>query len=110
MKRLALLALLLALLIPGAPSPDAAAATSTPVLKWAYAGCFASWCQTGWYASPAVADLDNDGQAEVIWGAYDLVVLNGNNGDITRTTSLGLLVGGVDTYQRFVSKKLSGIE
>jgi hypothetical protein len=49
-------------------------------LKWQYGGCFTSWCETGWYASPAVADLDNNGQAEVIWGGYDLVVLNGNNG------------------------------
>ena len=34
----------------------------TPVLKWQRGGCFASWCQTGWYSSPAVADLDGDGQ------------------------------------------------
>src|SRR5688572_18047199 len=56
------------------------AAVNAPVLKWQRGGCFASWCQTGWYASPAVADLDRDGQAEVIWGAYDLVVLNGSTG------------------------------
>ncbi|MGH9887399.1 MAG: FG-GAP-like repeat-containing protein, partial [bacterium] len=39
-----------------------------------------SFCQTGWYSSPAVADLDNDGQPEVIYGSYDLVVLNGMTG------------------------------
>ena len=51
-----------------------------PVLKWQKGGCFSSWCQTGWYASPAVADIDNDGQQEILWGAYDLVALNGSNG------------------------------
>lgn len=53
-----------------------------PVLKWQKGGCFSSWCETGWYASPAVADIDNDGQQEILWGAYDLVALNGNNGNV----------------------------
>jgi hypothetical protein len=60
--------------------PDATLAIGAPVLKWQRGGCFASWCQTGWYASPAVADLDKDGQPEVIWGSYDVVVLNGATG------------------------------
>lgn len=29
-----------------------------------------NWCETGWYASPAVADLDKDGRQEVLWGGY----------------------------------------
>lgn len=53
-----------------------------PTLKWQHGGCFTSWCQTGWYASPAVADIDNDSQAEVLWGSYDLVALNGSNGNL----------------------------
>jgi len=53
-----------------------------PVLKWAYGGCFPSWCQTGWYASPGVADLDGDTNPEVIWGAYDVVALNGTDGSL----------------------------
>jgi FG-GAP-like repeat/S-layer homology domain len=61
------------------PAP-ALAQSGPPVLKWQRGGCFASWCQTGWYASPAVADLDGDGRPEVIWGAYDLVVLDGLTG------------------------------
>jgi len=60
--------------------PDAIAAIGAPVLKWQRGSCFASWCQTGWYASPAVADLDKDGQPEVIWGSYDVVALNGATG------------------------------
>ena len=52
---------------------------NTPVLKWQQGGC-GSFCQTGWYSSPAVKDLDGDGTAEVIWGSYDVVVLNGATG------------------------------
>ncbi len=48
MNRLALIALLLALVAPASATPPrAAAAPAAPTLKWAYAGCFASWCQTG---------------------------------------------------------------
>jgi hypothetical protein len=57
-------------------------ALAAPALKWQRGGCFASWCQTGWYASPAVADLDGDGRAEVIWGSYDVVALNGEDGSL----------------------------
>jgi hypothetical protein len=60
-------------------APASAQPIAAPVLKWAYAGC-TSWCQTGWYASPAVADLDNDGQPEVIWGSYNLFVVDGATG------------------------------
>lgn len=56
------------------------AAVGTPVLKWQRAGCYSSWCQTGWYASPAVADLDSDGQPEVIWAAYSIFVVDGATG------------------------------
>ena len=62
-----------------AAGPDV---VSLPVLKWQRGGCFNSWCQTGWYASPAVADLDSNGQAEVIWGSYDVVALNGVDGSL----------------------------
>lgn len=55
---------------------------SAPVFKWQRGGCFNSWCQTGWYASPAVADLDGDGRPEVIWGSYDLVAVNGADGTL----------------------------
>lgn len=53
-----------------------------PVLKWANGGCYSSWCETGWYSSPAVADLDGDGQAEIIAAAYSIVVLDGQTGNL----------------------------
>jgi hypothetical protein len=35
------------------------------------AGDASARCQTGWYSLPAVADLDADGNPEVLWGLYD---------------------------------------
>src|SRR5688500_4374743 len=62
-----------------APAP-APAQVDAPVLKWQRGGCTAGGCQTGWYSSPAVADLDLDGLPDVVWGAYDVVALNGADG------------------------------
>jgi hypothetical protein len=42
--------------------------------------CPHSWCETGWYASPAVADLDEDGTPEVYWGGYTLMAVDGESG------------------------------
>ncbi len=56
-------------------------AVQAPVLKWYLGGCYNSWCETGWYASPAVADLDGNGSMEVLAGAYTLFILNGENGE-----------------------------
>lgn len=68
--------LYLPLVLGGAGS----AALPAPVLKWQRGGCYSSWCETGWYSSPAVADLDGDGRPEVIASAYSLVVLDGETG------------------------------
>jgi len=57
-------------------------AIPAPVLKWDHGGCYNSWCETGWYASPAVADLDGNGSMEVLAGAYTLFILSGENGDV----------------------------
>ena len=70
---------LLAVALPFAAG-EAGAAVQAPILKWKNGGCFSSWCQTGWYASPAVVDLDGDGLNEVVWGSYDLVALEGPTG------------------------------
>jgi hypothetical protein len=69
-----------ALLVLLAPIAPASAQVAAPTLKWQRGGCLSSFCQTGWYASPAVADLDNDGQLDVIWASYDLVAVNGATG------------------------------
>ncbi len=55
---------------------------AAPVLKWQHGGCYASWCETGWYSSPAVADLDGDGSPEVIASAYSIVALDGATGTL----------------------------
>jgi protein-S-isoprenylcysteine O-methyltransferase Ste14 len=63
---------------PASPTSDNATlqAIQPPVLKWQRGGCYASWCETGWYSSPAVADLDGDGTAEVIGATYSVVILD----------------------------------
>jgi uncharacterized repeat protein (TIGR01451 family) len=74
-------------LFPGAgsrPAPARAAAVAygTPTIEWQNAGCYSSWCETGWYSSPAVADLDGDGTMEVIAAAYSVFIINGEDGSV----------------------------
>ena len=66
-------------------SRAAGAAYGVPTLKWQHGGCYSSWCETGWYSSPAVADLDGDGSMEVIAGAYTVFILNGEDGSVQRS-------------------------
>ena len=54
------------------------AALGTPVLQWQR--CPATFCETGWYASPAVIDVDDDGVIEVLWGGYTLLSVRGDTG------------------------------
>lgn len=70
----------LALGFGGAGTGVAVAQVAAPVLKWQHGGCFTSWCETGWYSSPAVADLDGDGTFEVVASAYSIVALQGATG------------------------------
>ncbi len=60
-----------------------------PVLKWQRGGCYSSWCETGWYSSPAVADLDGDSKAEIIASAYSIVALDGATGALEWRISSG---------------------
>jgi len=60
-----------------------------PVLKWQRGGCYTSWCETGWYSSPAAVDLDGDGIKEVIASAYSIVALDGETGELLWRTASG---------------------
>lgn len=73
------------------------------VLKWSYGGCYDSWCETGWYSSPAVLDIDADGIDEILASAYTLWALEGDNGallwragDTTQRTWPGVVVADLD--------------
>jgi uncharacterized repeat protein (TIGR01451 family) len=91
-RRAALAALwlvpLLALLSAGQASRAAAqppahpAAPFAPTQLWRTCPSPPGYCETGWYASPAVADINHDGVADVIWGGYTLMAVNGANGHI----------------------------
>ncbi|MCK9293768.1 MAG: VCBS repeat-containing protein [Desulfobulbaceae bacterium] len=61
------------------------AQVEAPVLKWQHGGCYSSWCETGWYSSPAVADLDNDGDMEVVAATYSVFILNGEDGELIKS-------------------------
>src|SRR5947207_508743 len=53
---------------------------------WQYGGCLAGpSCQTGWYSSPAVADLEREGRLEIIAGSagYSSFQLNAYEPDGT---------------------------
>jgi uncharacterized repeat protein (TIGR01451 family) len=67
----------------------ASSSFGAPVLKWQLGGCYSSWCETGWYSSPATADLDGDGQVEVIASAYSIFVLDGSTGELEWKVSSG---------------------
>jgi uncharacterized repeat protein (TIGR01451 family) len=60
----------------------ASLAPAAPVLKWQHGGCYSSWCETGWYSSPVIADLDGDGAPEALGATYSLFVLDGASGDL----------------------------
>lgn len=67
-----LVALLLGGGVPQQTSTRAAPpqAIQAPVLKWQHGGRYSSRCETGWYSSPAVADLDGDGTRGVIGSVF----------------------------------------
>lgn len=76
---ISILMLMLSVSIIAYAQPEA---ISAPVLKWANGGCYSSWCETGWYSSPAVADLDGDSAMEIIAATYTLFVLNAEDGSV----------------------------
>jgi hypothetical protein len=70
----------LACLLAGAAQ---AGLPAPPTPEWSR--CPAGYCDTGWYASPAVGDVDGDGQVEVIWGGYRLMAVDGASGALEWT-------------------------
>ena len=68
---------------PGSPdADDAPAALALFALTQEWQRCPNSFCETGWYASPAVADLDDNGALEVYWGGYTLMAVDGDSGSL----------------------------
>lgn len=60
-----------------------------PQLQWSNGGCYNSWCETGWYSSPAVADLDGNGTMEIIASAYTIFNLDGASGALNWSVPSG---------------------
>ncbi len=71
------------------PRVQAGVTFGAPIIKWQLGGCYNSWCETGWYSSPATADLDGDGQVEVIASSYSIFVLDGSTGALEWKLSSG---------------------
>jgi hypothetical protein len=65
------------------------AAVAEPVLKWMHGGCASTWCNRAWYSSPAVADLNNDGEPEVVAATYALDILGGADGHVIKAFNHG---------------------
>ena len=90
--RLALIAALLAVSSrqrAGAFAADQSPSAPPWTVTFKWQRCPSWYCETGWYASPAVADLDKDGQAEVLWGGYTLMAVDGAGGTIRWTRPRG---------------------
>lgn len=60
-----------------------------PALKWQKLGCYNSWCETGWYSSPAAVNLDGDPQLEIVASAYSIWAIDGDTGNILWRTRSG---------------------
>ncbi len=87
-------------------------------LKWAYGGCYSSWCETGWYSSPALLDVNGDGTDDVIASAYSLVALDGSTGkllwragSIDHRTWPGIVVADInlDSQPEIVTAQSGGV-
>ena len=69
--------------------PAAGSGFGAPQLLWSNGGCFSSWCETGWYSSPAVVDLFNNGTKQVIASAYSIINLDGASGALNWRVASG---------------------
>jgi outer membrane protein assembly factor BamB len=71
--------------VRGAPDssyyiPFIASPISAPILKFQRLGCLAWGCETGWYSSPALVDVDADGKLDIIASASSVWALDGEDG------------------------------
>jgi hypothetical protein len=90
--------------IPRVESHQMASPLPDPFLQWAYGGCYSSWCETGWYSSPAAIDTNGDNQYDqVIASAYSLFALDGKTGSLvwrvgstSNRTWPGIVVADID--------------
>jgi len=69
--------------------PVSSGGFGAPHIQWSYGGCYPSWCEAGWYSSPAVADLDGNGTKEVIASTYSIVSLDGASGELAWRVASG---------------------
>ena len=86
---LAVLPLVITALAHPAEAQAAPLRVQAPQLKWQWGGCFQDWCETGWYSSPVVADLDGDGRKEVIGSTYSIFSLDGPTGKLEWRVAAG---------------------
>ena len=70
----------------------------TPVLQWQRGGCYSSWCETGWYSSPALADVNGDGRDDILASAYSLWALDGVSGTPIWSVIQTMGAAGVKLY------------
>ena len=49
-------------------------AAISPVLRYCNAGTFDLWTEEAYYCSPVVTDLDGDGENEIIYSYYTIIV------------------------------------
>ena len=89
MKKTNLLFITVISLSCSAGFPASSSGFGAPIIQWSYGGCYSSWCETGWYSSPAVADLDGNGTREVIASAYSIVNLDGASGALNWRVASG---------------------
>ncbi|KAJ5066404.1 hypothetical protein M0811_13685 [Anaeramoeba ignava] len=58
---------------------------SKPELLWSYVGCYSSWCETGWYSSPALLET----QGKIVAASYSVWMIDGATGNIEWTAAAG---------------------
>lgn len=62
-------------------------------IKWTKGGAFSSWAETGWYATPALLDVNGDGKMEIIASAYSTVALDSDTGTLLWRAPSGSAAG-----------------